>query len=151
MRPDPIAALAEAWGREIDAYDDTAPSGNPAGRAIGRHEAAIAKRARRAAERAEDERRTAEGRSRELNQPWRRGPMGLWDWTAVGQPVPSPQWRIRSRERRALPGMERPWSLSKQPRIKGLSLGWVRRIDAKRVRLAELAWSEHAGVPCDPR
>ena len=95
--------------------------------------AAIAKRARRAAKRAEDERRTAEGRSRELNQPWRRGPMGLWDWTAVGQPVPSPQWRIRSRERRALPRMERPWWAQPSAQARGQVAGWSRGLVRRHV------------------
>lgn len=107
MRPDPIAALAEAWGREIDAYDDTASSGNPAGRAIGRHEAAIAKRARRAARRAEDERRTAAGRA----PLWvrLRPRRAFWDWCEWrirnGSTIGEPRWRIRSRERRANPAL----------------------------------------------
>lgn len=160
MRLDPIAALAESWGREMDSApcDRVARFATPAADRI--EAAAIAKRARRAAKRADDERRTDAGRA----PLWvrLRPRRAFWDWcewrirngewhVRNGSTIGEPRWRIRARERRALPGMERPWSLSKQPRIKGLSLGWVRRIDAKRVRLAELAWSEHAGVPCDPR
>lgn len=116
MRPDPIAALAEAWGRELlsvcmSREDAEVAAACRISSSVRRswaddaaEEAAIAKRARRAAKRAEDERRTAEGRSRELNQPWRRGPMGLWDWPAIVQ-LPDPQWRIRSRERRANPAL----------------------------------------------
>ena len=105
MRPDPIAALAEAWGREIDAYDDTASSGNPAGRAIGRHEAAIAKRARRAARRAEDERRTAAGRA--WSYPATRSGYGYWDAPEgiLAELADTTRWRIRSRERRANPAL----------------------------------------------
>lgn len=80
--------------------------------------AAIAKRARKSAKRAEDERRTAAGRVHLWVR--LRPRRAFWDWcewrirngewhvrndSAIGEP----RWRIRSRERRALPGMERPW------------------------------------------
>ena len=71
--------------------------------------AAIAKRARKAAKRAEDERRTAEGRANAYPAP--RYGYGYWDAPEgiLAELAETTNWRIRSRERRALPGMERPW------------------------------------------
>lgn len=97
--------------------------------------AAIAKRARKAAKRADDERRTAEGRSRDPVQPWRRGPMGMWDWPAIGHQLPDPQWRIRSRKRRALPGMERPWWARN-----GRPVPWSRGRKRAYVRAVSRVW-----------
>ena len=80
--------------------------------------AAIAKRARRAAKRAEDERRTAEGRASYTppeklgfeRSGWFTGwSVRLAQWDGAPYEMEWPRWRIRSRERRALPGMERPW------------------------------------------
>lgn len=114
MRPNPIAALAESWGREMDsAAEPTLHASLVASwRDDEREAAAIAKRARRAAKRAEDERRTAAGRA----PLWvrLRPRRAFWDWCEwrirTGSPTAvEPRWRIRSRERRALPGMERPW------------------------------------------
>ncbi len=77
MRPDPIAALAEAWGRELASVTpDGVRIADYGVRNLRAEEEswcrAESKRARRAAKRAEDERRTAEGRSRELNTLIRR-------------------------------------------------------------------------------
>lgn len=129
MRPDPIAALAESWGREMDSApcDRVARFATPAADRI--EAAAIAKRDRKAAKRAEDERRTAEGRATYTPPAklgwrtvrWADGSSsyemaaGWWDAVASGfagwpdYEAPLPQWKWRYRERRALPGMERPW------------------------------------------
>lgn len=85
--------------------------------------AAIAKRARKAAKRAEDERRTAEGRANAYPAP--RSGYGYWDAPEgiLAELAETTNWRIRSRERRALPGMERPWKITRrltQGRVRAL-------------------------------
>lgn len=120
MRPDPIAALAESWGRELLLVCMTREDAEVAASCRisssvrwswaddAAEEAAIAKRARRAAKRAEDERRTAAGRA----PLWvrLRPRRAFWDWCEwrirTGSPtVVEPRWRIRSRERRANPAL----------------------------------------------
>ena len=127
-RPDPISALAEEWGRELASVTpDGVRIADYGVRNLRAEEEswcrAESKRARRAAKRAEDERRTARGK-------WLSGnraeegialapdgedvPSGFWDAVASGftwddYEAPLPQWKWRSCERRALPGMERPW------------------------------------------
>lgn len=77
--------------------------------------AAAAKRARRAAKRAEDERRTAEGREYAArgvhagDGDWTKRRGGFWDKRAVWPDLFEPRWRIRAHARRARPGAERPW------------------------------------------
>lgn len=136
MRPDPIAALAEAWGREADAW--LSPRMSEAqyiameSRDTAIRHAAIAKRARKAAKRDEDARRTTEGRAR-YREPSKLGfrhtgwftgwsiRLAQWD----GAPYTDadwPRWRIRYRDRRALPGMGRPWHAKYKGRRKLWSL-----------------------------
>lgn len=84
---------------------------------------AILKRERKAAKREEDSRRSAEGRERA--KPWRRRPMGLWDWweqdlrlwSLAKEPVPpAPRWRQRLNHRRSLPWVGPGWLASSQAR-----------------------------------
>ncbi len=76
--------------------------------------AAHLKRARKAAKREEDARRTWAGKGWRAPRPWWDRPHGLWDATERhyaehGGWVSTPRWRQRLNHRRSLPWVGRTW------------------------------------------
>lgn len=152
MRPDPIAALAEAWGREIDDIHPTDLVEN----ILPIMQAADAKRTRKAAKRVEDAHRTARGK-------WLSGnraeegitlapdgedvPSGFWDAVASGftwddYEAPLPQWKWRALERRALPGMERPWWAQPSAQARGPVAEWSRGLVRRHAAATRSVWAK---------
>lgn len=118
MRPDPIAALAESWGemfKQSQIQGGYRKMRRASGVADSVHDnlaqiAAAKRRVRRAAKRAADERRTAEGRATYTppaklgfqRTGWFTGwAVRLAQWDGAPYAMEWPRWRIRSRERRA--------------------------------------------------